>query len=191
MTFKTKLTTKQYKSIWGVIIGLGFLYLISNDTDFLKKIVFLFALVLIAISLMNFFSEVSRKHKIITNPHKNFDSKGEEIIAEYFERKNIRYNLHPVIKLPKQFWVFNIPFAHFKLHPDFFLPEFNVFVEYWGMIDNPEYKKNSNLKKKLYKDNGLEYISLYPKALKNLDWEFTQKLLEVLKEREGIARHWK
>ena len=42
--------------------------------------------------------------------------------------------------------------------------------------------------KKLYKDNGLDLISLYPKNLKNLDFAFTSKLLDIIKEREGNDR---
>ena len=49
----------------------------------------------------------------------------------------------------------------------------------------------SNNIKKLYFDNSIDFISLYPKNLNNLDWNFTQKLLELFKRREGIHRHWK
>ena len=60
------------------------------------------------------------------------------------------------------------------------------------MINDPEYKKNSyDRKKKLYKDNALDFISLYPKNMNNLDFVFTSKLLDLIKEREGNLRKYR
>jgi hypothetical protein len=80
------------------------------------------------------------------------------------------------------------------LDGEVYLPEFEVFVEYWGLIDDENYKKNSyDFKKKLYKENCVEVIDLYPKNLQenHLDWAFTSKLLEIFKRREGIDRAWR
>ena len=78
------------------------------------------------------------------------------------------------------------------MEPDFYLPEFNVFVEYWGLIDDAKYKKEKyDFKKKMYTLNDLDFISLYPKNLKNLDFVFTSKLLDLIKKREGNLRKWR
>lgn len=193
MIFKEKLTTKQYQSIFFIILGILIIYLSFQDIQEFKEVVVMFAIMLIGISMMIFFEDTIKKYKIVrAHNSKNYDSKAEEKIAKYLERKNIKFFLHPVIKLPKNFWFFQIPFINVKIRPDFFLPEYNIYVEYWGLINDPEYKKrNFDFKKKIYKNNRVDFISLYPKNLNNLDWNFTQKLLEILKGREGINRHWK
>lgn len=195
MMFKERLTKRQYQSIIFIILGILFIYLIYvNSSDF-RQIALIFAFVLVVISIGNFLEDTIKKYKIVRAYNtKNYDSKGEKQIAEYFERKNIKFYLHPVIKLQKTFWIFQPPFMKIKIRPDFFLPEYNVFVEYWGMIEDSEYKKKQfDFKKKLYFDNSIDFISLYPKNLQgdNLDWVFTQKLLDLFKTREGISQHWK
>lgn len=192
MKFKTHFSTKQVHSMFLFLVGMLLLYIRLEDA---YRIIRGLALIIIVVSLIQFWNEAAIRYKILT-PYKknNYDSNAEEKIAEYFKRKNIIYHHHPEIKVPKTLWIFSIPFINIKLEPDFFLPEFNVFVEYWGMIDDPEYKKNSyDRKKKLYKDNAIYFISLYPKNLENdnLDFAFTSKLLDIIKEREGNLRKYR
>ncbi len=188
MKFKSKLSKKQIQSIFFLVIGLVLLiYKFENTLVFIRYI----GILLIAISVLDLYDESIKRYKIINPFNSNkFDSKAEEKIADYFKRKNIIYHHHYQIKVPKPiFKVLNIPFVNLTIEPDFFLPEFNVFVEYWGMIDDPKYKEEQyDIKKKLYKDNELDLISLYPKNLKNLDFAFTSKLLDIIKEREGNDR---
>lgn len=193
MIFKERLTTRQSHSILFIILGIVIVYLTYTNPPNFREIILTFTLVLIGISIMNFFEDTMKKYKIVRAYNtKNYDSKAEKQIAEYFERKSIKFYLHPVIKLQKTFWIFQSPFVKVQIRPDFFLPEYNVFIEYWGKIEEPEYKKRQfDFKKKLYFDNSIDFISLYPKNLNNLDWVFTQKLLDMLKRREGIHQHWK
>ena len=75
--------------------------------------------------------------------------------------------------------------------PDFYLPEFEVYVEIWGKIDDKLYKNEYyKIKKETYKRNQIECINIYPKNFKNLDWDFTMKMFELFKERQGIQRNW-
>lgn len=190
MKFTNIFSTKQIASIVFIIIAF-FLFSVNPQEAYstLRGL----ALFIILLSVLNFWNESVRRYKILI-PYKknNYDSKAEEKIADYFKRKNIIYHHHPEIKVPKPFWILTIPFINVKLEPDFFLPEFDVFVEYWGRIDDPEYKKNSyDRKKKLYKDNVLDFISLYPKNMDNLDFVFTSKLLDLIKEREGNLRKYR
>src|SRR3989338_7188018 len=155
MKFTNIFSTKQSISIVFMIIAF---FLFSVKLEEAYKTLRVLALFIILLSVLQFWNESVRRYKILV-PYKknNYDSQSEEKIADYFKRKNIIYNHHPEIKVPKPFYTFPIPFVNTKLEPDFFLPEFDVFVEYWGMINDPEYKKNSyDKKKKLYKDNVLE-----------------------------------
>ncbi|MDD5086711.1 MAG: hypothetical protein PHV16_03070 [Candidatus Nanoarchaeia archaeon] len=190
MKFKNTFSTKQASSIFFIIIGFFLLSVKPQEAYGLLRMI---SILIIILSVYFFWNESVRRYKILV-PYKknNYDSKAEKEIAAYFKRKNIIYNHHPNIKVPKTFWIFTLPFLNITLEPDFFLPEFNVFIEYWGLIENKDYKEKSyKFKKKLYKENDLELISLYPKNIKNLDFDFTSKLLEIMKEREGNSRVWR
>jgi len=190
MKFKNWFSTKQVSSICLIVIGLFLFSVKPNDSFETLRVI---AIIVILLSLSQFWNESVKRYKIISPYKKNrFDSKAEEEIANYFKRKNIIYNHHPEIKVPKPFWIFTIPFVNIKIEPDFFLPEFDVFVEYWGMINDPGYKEKSyDKKKKLYKDNALDVISLYPENLNNLDFVFTSKLLDLIKKRDGNLRKYR
>lgn len=190
MKFKHIFSARQAISIIGIIL---FFFLFSVKPQESFQVVRILALLILLFSVLGFCSESKRRYKILAPFKKNyFDSKKEEEIAQYFKRKNIIFNHHPELKVPKPFWLFTIPFVNIRLEPDFFLPEFDVFVEYGGMIDDPDYKKNEyDRKKKLYLDNSLDLISLYPKNMDNLDFLFTSKLLDVIKEREGNIRKYR
>ncbi|MDP2947900.1 MAG: hypothetical protein Q8N88_07330 [Nanoarchaeota archaeon] len=196
MKFNTKLSLKQFQGIFFFILGLVMIFFIYNYPQTYKIWLFLFSILFIIHGITIIFEGTRQRYKIKHIYKKNnYDSKSEEKIAEYFKKKNIIFEHHPRIKMPKKFfWNFNLPFHNIELEPDFYLPEFNIFVEYWGMIDDENYKKNSyDFKKKLYAENDVELIDLYPKNLQenHLDWAFTSKLLEIFKRREGIDRNWR
>lgn len=192
MEFKNRFSTRQIGSIFLILIGIFLLSIKPEEAFSTLRICVLF---LIVIAVLQFWNESAKRYKILTPYKKNkYDSNKEEEIAKYFKRKNIIYHHHPEIKVPKPFWIFTIPFVYIKLEPDFFLPEFDVFVEYWGMIDDPEYKAHSyDRKKKLYNENAIDFISLYPNNMgfDKLDYAFTSKLLDVIKEREGNLRKYR
>ncbi|MEK6832467.1 MAG: hypothetical protein AABY32_00335 [Nanoarchaeota archaeon] len=194
MDFKTKLSTKQFCSIILLIIGAilfwGAFYGTSGDKEFLLKLV---SLSIIIISISNFFDEITKRRRIrrATN-NGNYDSGGETEIANFFKKRKIIFELHPVLKLPKSLWIMNIPFSYHEIRPDFYLPEYNIYVEYWGMINNEEYKeKTYKPKKELYNRNMIDLINLYPKNLENLDRDFNQKLLEIIRDRGGNSKEWR
>ena len=190
MKFKNIFSTKQFISI--ILIILTFLLFLVKTEDSYETIRSI-AIIVIILSVLQFWNEAVKKYKILVPFKKNnYDSQAEKKIADYFKRKNIIYHHHPEIKVPKPLWMFTVPFVNIKLEPDFFLPEFDVYVEYWGLINNSEYKKNSyDKKKKLYIDNAVDFISLYPKNMDNLDFVFTSKLLDIIKEREGYIRKYR
>lgn len=194
MNFKTKLSLKQFSSIILLIIGallLGVvLYGNSEEKEFFLKLVSLF---MIVISISNFLDEFAKRRKIRkATDNENYDSEEEKKVADFFKKRKIIFELHPVLKLPKSLWIIDIPFSYHKIRPDFYLPEYNVYVEYWGMINNEEYKEGIYKPKKgLYNRNMIELINLYPKNLNNLDRDFNQKLLEIIRDREGNSKEWR
>lgn len=86
-------------------------------------------------------------------------SRAEKKIVAFFEKHNIHYVYEPKLILDGV-----------KLHPDFFLPEHGIYVEFWGMINESQrYRKTMQLKMSLYKKNNIPIVSLYPRHIKNLE----------------------
>lgn len=48
------------------------------------------------------------------------------------------------------------------LRPDFYLPEFNLYIEYYGRVTNLDYDLRTAKKQAAYAANNLNVISLYP-----------------------------
>jgi len=47
----------------------------------------------------------------------------------------------------------------YAIRPDFYLPEFDLYIEYWGM-DTIDYKISMLMKKKLYQQQGKKLVSV-------------------------------
>jgi hypothetical protein len=161
------------KSIFGIFIGT--LLIIAPRQETLSQNTV--GIIVIIISLLYLISGTKLwwdiKH--IKRPEK-FRSKDEEFIADYFDRKNIKCIYEKEIKLGKR-----------KIKPDFYLPEFDVYVEYWGMWNSSRaYNEECEDKRNNFKKEDLKLVELYPDNLidsKTLDWKFTKRLLEVLKRK--------
>jgi hypothetical protein len=106
-------------------------------------------------------------------------STGERRIADYFEKNNIRYVYEQEARG-------NFLFFGYKIStPDFYLPDFGVYVEYWGLVnanDNwtkTKYIRNMKRKMAIYYKHNIKFISIYPRNLENLDWIFRMKFKKV------------
>lgn len=103
-------------------------------------------------------------------------SGGERMIADYFFRNKIHYEYEkPATD------AFNRRIAR----PDFYLPDYDIYVEYWGMAatkdgkDRKEYQKGMEWKMAKYKEAGIRFISIYPHEIEILDSIFQKKLKEA------------
>jgi hypothetical protein len=97
-------------------------------------------------------------------------SRAEQRIADYFTKKGIRYVYEKGAQTNAL--ILKRTFAH----PDFYLPDYNVYVEYWGLVSTSrEYQRNMKWKMAQYHKNGIKFISIYPKNMENLDWVFRAK----------------
>jgi hypothetical protein len=102
-------------------------------------------------------------------------SRGEQRIADYLHRNNIRYHYEDTAYS-----------RHRRIsHPDFHLLDYNVYIEYWGMVDVEDGRRRENYVKSMrwkmaqYHKNHIRFISLYPSNLDNLDWIFRAKFKRV------------
>lgn len=78
-------------------------------------------------------------------------SDGERIIAEWLSEHQIAFRYDNRFRIIKGY----------AIRPDFYLPEFDLYIEYWGMEDNLDYQIGMLEKKKLYQQAGKKLISFY------------------------------
>ena len=106
-------------------------------------------------------------------------SKAERIIADYLTEINVNYQYEaPALSN-------GLVFRKQISHPDFYLPDYDVYVEYWGLVNADDkrtrsrYVKNMKWKMAQYHQNGIKFISIYPDNLDNLDLIFRKKFETV------------
>ncbi|NQT93966.1 MAG: hypothetical protein HQ559_14490, partial [Lentisphaerae bacterium] len=63
----------------------------------------------------------------------------------------------------------------YAIRPDFYLPEIDVYIEYWGM-DTADYKIGMLTKQKLYQQQGKRLISVYRRDKDRLERILKDKL---------------
>ena len=99
----------------------------------------------------NFEMKVELQKKIRAKDGTWVQSDGERLIAEILSAENIRY------RYDERFRILD----GYAIRPDFYLPEFDVYIEYWGM-DTADYKIGMLKKQQLYQQQGKKLVSLYP-----------------------------
>ncbi len=99
----------------------------------------------------NFETKVELQKKIRTKDGTWVQSAGERLICDALDAEGIRY------RYDERFRILD----GYAIRPDFYLPEFDVYVEYWGM-DTADYKIGMLKKQKLYQQQGKKLISLTP-----------------------------
>jgi hypothetical protein len=92
-------------------------------------------------------------------------SEGERRIAEWLTAHGIAYRYDAKFRI----------IAEFQIRPDFYLPELDVYIEYWG-LDTPQYKMSMYKKQMLYQQEGKRLLSVHPPDLPALDALLTAKL---------------
>lgn len=95
-------------------------------------------------------------------------SDGERIISDELARLGVEFRYDNRFRIIKGY----------AIRPDFYLPELDLYIEYWGMEDNLDYRIGMLEKKKLYQQAGKRLLSLYARDKPNL----REKL------REGLSR---
>jgi len=96
-------------------------------------------------------------------------SQSEQAIDNWFYRKKIPHAYEPIVPIPEQ------------LIPDFMVNTVIgecVYIEFWGMIDDPVYQKRMNKKMQIYADRNFPLIELRSADMKNLDFILTKRLRE-------------
>jgi len=106
----------------------------------------------------NFESNVEAAKKLRTVDAVAVQSQGEKRIGDWLAKNAIAYEYDERM----------IFAGDTRIRPDFYLPEFDLYIEYWGM-NTPEYVDNMRRKQFLYKREGKKLISLSYRDFDNLE----------------------
>ena len=116
------------------------------------------------------------EHKLRNPEHTNLRSEGERRIAYFLEANSIKYQYEPALLINSdqkpRIW-----------YPDFYLPEFTTYIEYFGLVGKQNYDDGIKRKETLYAKTGLEVIPVYPWTFSG-DWEG-----HIMNELERITIH--
>jgi len=77
-------------------------------------------------------------------------SKAERVTANFLFSNNIRFQYEPLILLGER-----------KFRPDFYLPDYDLFLEICGYTHMPYYNDRSHSKEMVYKMHGLNAIFIH------------------------------
>jgi len=106
----------------------------------------------------HFESDVEAAKKLRTVDEVAVQSQGEKRIGDWLAQNAIAYEYDERIIIA----------GDTRIRPDFYLPEFDLYIEYWGM-NTPEYVANMRKKQFLYKREGKKLISLSYRDLPQLE----------------------
>lgn len=98
-------------------------------------------------------------------------SKSEKAIADCLNEMRVAY------KYEKHFY-----FWKTTLKPDFYLPEYKVVIEFWGIMNSEKYRDKMVFKKELYDKHWLRCIDIFAEMIrdpkkKQIDMVKTKKYL--------------
>ena len=113
----------------------------------------------------NFETRVEWQKTILADDGTVVQSEGERRIADWLATHGLAYRYDAKFRI----------IGEFQIRPDFYLPELDVYVEYWG-LDTPQYKMSMYKKQTLYQQEGKKLISVYPKDLPQLDALLSAKM---------------
>jgi hypothetical protein len=113
----------------------------------------------------NFETQVELNKTIEARDGTVVQSAGERRIAEWLTAHGLAYRYDAKYRI----------IGEFQIRPDFYLPELDIYIEYWG-LDTPQYKMSMYKKQTLYQQEGKRLISIYPSDLPRLGVLLNAKL---------------
>lgn len=108
-------------------------------------------------------------------PKTIYNSEGEEYIAEFLKRYNIKYEHQKRIDGLKN------DGSKYRT-ADFYLPSMGVYIEYCGQYFIPMHQERYKEKQKIYRENNIPCVYLFPENLGVLEFIFDKRLIVELKK---------
>lgn len=101
-------------------------------------------------------------------------TRSEKRIADFLYKQDIAFEYEKELMLDGR-----------KYIPDFYLPEMNLYIEFFGWSHIPDYQNKVEEKMRVYKENRIDCIYLFHKGSKNLE-EILEKELKVRKKQRVL-----
>ena len=98
-------------------------------------------------------------------------SRYEKKAVEYFQKENIEFIYEPLLLLDGK-----------QYRPDFFLPEFDLFVEICGYGHMPHYRDRTAFKKQLYRKHQLKVLFIHYNGRGSLEKIIAKELADYFKK---------
>lgn len=106
-------------------------------------------------------------------------TEGENYVAKFLEDLNIEYESEKVLTRLKN------DTKEFR-RVDFYLPEFDVYLEYNGQWDVNEFHRNRyREKRRVLEQNNYSLVELYPNQLGIIEYSLPRNIARVLSEKEN------
>ena len=118
----------------------------------------------------NFNATVEDAKRLRTEDGVVVQSQGEKRIANWLSTKGIAYFYDERYLIARDT----------RIRPDFYLPEFDLYIEYWGM-NTPEYVQNMQMKKILYQRSAKKLISISWRELDRIEQVLEEKLSRYIR----------
>lgn len=112
--------------------------------------------------------ETGYESKITCEDGHPVKSQQEAMIDDYLYRHNIKHTYEkpfPIDENPEH-----------DLHPDFYLPEYDIYIEHFGVSGKQNYEETKEYKLKIYKESGITLIVTSGKDISNLSANLERKL---------------
>jgi hypothetical protein len=116
----------------------------------------------------NFETKVELQKTIRARDGTLVQSDGERRVAEWLSARGIAY------RYDERFRILD----GYAIRPDFYLPEHDVYIEYWG-LDTADYKIGMLKKQQLYQQQGKRLISLHWQHKATLEADLEAKMKEM------------
>ena len=124
----------------------------------------------------NFETKVELNKTIEAGDGTLVQSDGERRIAEWLSAEGIAY------RYDERFRILD----GYAIRPDFYLPEFDVYIEYWGM-DTADYKIGMLKKQQLYQQQGKRLVSVHFRDKAHLEVLLRERLGRYVRLGAGAA----
>ena len=118
----------------------------------------------------NFNATVEDAKRLRTVNEVAVQSQGERRIGDWLARNGIAYSYDERYMIARDT----------RIRPDFYLPEFDLYIEYWGM-DTPEYVRNMQMKRILYQRAAKKLISISWRELDRVEQVLAEKLSRYIR----------
>ncbi len=125
-------------------------------------------------------------NKINELPKQNNTTSNNSGISEYLTDDGHRVKSQGEVLIDNWLFMNRIPHAYeFKVYSklgncisDFYIPEKNIIIEYWGLISQERYRERRKKKLNIYRQAGFKIVEIFPNDIKLLSEVLAKRLTD-------------